>query len=609
MLLSPTEALMPCGAHTTLAHSRQVCPLITAQADIGKCNQWQLLCAAMTAAQQAANMGSLCGDSGHLVLLRQGAHSHVALHHARLPGADLGPLLYGATAAGAHHRGGGAARVHQLQRQHRVANLGAARGRGRLLVHHGRLLLAVPLLGVVRTVVPAAALSALQRARHRDLSHSGQVEQLHQLSGVAIGLERCLGLHVRVASHVERRLQLRRAAHDAAVAPHHVAQLCALGRHPGCQRGRERARAVRAREVGARRRVVQLAAAVAQRVLRVRDAGPHRAVRKHQPLQQGVGGQAVGAVQARARHLAAGVQPLHIGLSQQTSCHAATRVVLRRQHGDGVLGDVEAQLRALGRNVGEVVQHLLGGLVRDVEKHVRVAALHQLVVDRARHDVTRRQLHPLGVVLRHEPLAAQVVQLATLTAYRLRNEEGAALAGGVVQRGGVELDELHVAHARVRAERHGDAIAGRHVRVGGVGVHLARATARQHGGQRDEPGHGHCALVQHVGAKAVRHALVLVRHQVHRQVVLKEADVGVRARGGQQRALNLAPRQVRRVHHAPLGVAALLGQVQAAVLVARELGAHLHQLQHTRRPLAAHHLHGLRVVEEGASDDGVTHVL
>lgn len=46
--------------------------------------------------------------------------------------------------------------------------------------------------------------------------------------------------------------------------------------------------------------MVQRAASVAQRVLSVRHAGPHSAVAKHQPLQKGVGRQAVGAVQAAA---------------------------------------------------------------------------------------------------------------------------------------------------------------------------------------------------------------------------------------------------------------------------------------------------------------------
>ncbi len=64
-------------------------------------------------------------------------------------------------------------------------------------------------------------------------------------------------------------------------------------------------------------------------------------------------------------------------------------------------------------------------------------------------------------------------------------------------------------------------------------------------------------------------------------------DVGVRSRGGEQRALNLGARHVGRVHDAAVVVAALLREVQATVLVAGELGAHLDQLENACRALAA----------------------
>lgn len=98
-----------------------------------------------------------------------------------------------------------------------------------------------------------------------------------------------------------------------------------------------------------RGRVVQLTAALLQRVLRVRHAAAHRAVRKHQPLQKAVAGQAVGAVQAAARHLAARVQALDGRVAQQAGGHAATHVVLCRQHRDGSL----QAGRGAGRQDGE----------------------------------------------------------------------------------------------------------------------------------------------------------------------------------------------------------------------------------------------------------------
>ena len=46
------------------------------------------------------------------------------------------------------------------------------------------------------------------------------------------------------------------------------------------------------------------------------------------------------------------------------------------------------------------------------------------------------------------------------------------------KRRGMELVELHVRRRRAGAIRHGDAVAGRHRRVGRVAVDLARAAAR-----------------------------------------------------------------------------------------------------------------------------------
>ena len=57
---------------------------------------------------------------------------------------------------------------------------------------------------------------------------------------------------------------------------------------------------------------------VPQNALSMCQAGQHSALCKHQPLQQRVGGQAVGPVQAGAGNLAAGKQPCYISLTGQT---------------------------------------------------------------------------------------------------------------------------------------------------------------------------------------------------------------------------------------------------------------------------------------------------
>ncbi len=60
----------------------------------------------------------------------------------------------------------------------------------------------------------------------------------------------------------------------------------------------------------------------------------------------------------------------------------------------------------------------LGIQVRDVEHDAVVAGALELGVDRARHDVARREIRHL-VVARHEGVAAQRAQDAALAAHRL----------------------------------------------------------------------------------------------------------------------------------------------------------------------------------------------
>jgi hypothetical protein len=74
------------------------------------------------------------------------------------------------------------------------------------------------------------------------------------------------------------------------------------------------------------------------------------------------------------------------------------------------------------------------------------APLLDLGVGGERHAVTGGQLHPLGVVTAHVPLAERVAQDAALAAGRLADEG----AGGVLRlddAGGVELDQLGIAQA------------------------------------------------------------------------------------------------------------------------------------------------------------------
>ncbi len=95
---------------------------------------------------------------------------------------------------------------------------------------------------------------------------------------------------------------------------------------------------------------------------------------------------------------------------------------------------------------------------------------------------------------------AQVLQHAALAAHGFADEKRFGL--GVIQAGGMKLDEFHVGDGRPGPVGHGHAVAGRDVRIGRVKIYLAAAARGQHDTARGE-GFDHAAvLVQHVGAQA-----------------------------------------------------------------------------------------------------------
>lgn len=204
------------------------------------------------------------------------------------------------------------------------------------------------------------------------------------------------------------------------------------------------------------------------------------------------------------------------------------------------------------------------------------------------------------------------LQRAALTG----DEEGAAIRRGVglVEARGVELHKLHVGHRHTGAVRHRDPVARDRRGVGRARVHLPGAARGEHRGPRQEahpPGPARGAgRTQAVDADALTDALDGARDEIERVVVLEDVDVAV---GGadrrHERPHDLRPRGVRRVHDPPVRVPSLARQVEGAVgAIAREGGAHRGELEHAVGSLAAHHLHSMRAVEEGARDRRVVRV-
>ena len=109
--------------------------------------------------------------------------------------------------------------------------------------------------------------------------------------------------------------------------------------------------------------------------------------RQHEALEQRVAGEPVGAVQARTRHFANGVQPRQIGAAVDVHHDAAAGVVCRRHHRDRLPAHVDAHLQAGFENGRKVRFDGRRWLVADVEMHAGGAEALHFVVDGACHHV------------------------------------------------------------------------------------------------------------------------------------------------------------------------------------------------------------------------------
>jgi hypothetical protein len=167
--------------------------------------------------------------------------------------------------------------------------------------------------------------------------------------------------------------------------------------------------------------------------------------------------------------------------------------------------------------------------VRQVQQHVRGAGAAHLGDNGTRHDVARRKLRH-GVIARHEPVAGGVAQLGAFAAQGLGEQESrlAFQAKG----GGVELHEFDIQDRGAGAIGHGDAVAGGHVRVGGVAEDAAEPAGGEQDGVRDDRFgfRGSRRIEQCAGNAGVAY------QQVYRRGIAAKSDVGERGGRLVQRA-------------------------------------------------------------------------
>ena len=174
--------------------------------------------------------------------------------------------------------------------------------------------------------------------------------------------------------------------------------------------------------------------------------------------------------------LAGGVKSGETGFAVQIRAHAAHRVVCRGTRRDQVFGDVDVVLQAGRVNSRKALLDFRCIQVREIKIHERIlgmADLH-LVHDGPRHHIARSQFRQ-RVIFCHEAVHLDIAQIRAVAPQRLREQKAWSLFQ--VQRGGMKLNELHVADFRSGAEGHSYAISRGYLGVRGVAIELSH-TAR-----------------------------------------------------------------------------------------------------------------------------------
>src|SRR5690606_980984 len=248
-------------------------------------------------------------------------------------------------------------------------------------------------------------------------------------------------------------------------------------------------------------------------------------------LQQGVGRQPVGSVDAGAGDLAAGVEAGDGRPAVQVGADAAARVVGGRDDRDRFGHGVDAVVPAGGQDGGEAVLPHLGAEVAAVEEHVGRAGLPHPVHDPFRDDVAGGELGE-GVAPGHEPPAGVVDEVGALAPHGLGDQR--LLPPGAFaepQHGRVELDELQVGDLGSGAQGERYAVAGRDLRVRRRGVDLAEPAGGGHDGAGADGADAAGLPLPHDVEGDPGGASGGVLQQVEDEGVLDDLDTGVLERG------------------------------------------------------------------------------
>ena len=336
-----------------------------------------------------------------------------------------------------------------------------------------------------------------------------------------------------------------------------------------------------------------------------------------QGLEQGVTGQTIGAMQTGAGGLSDRVEMADIGTAKHIGDHPAAHVVGGRHHRDRLTSDIDTEFQALAMNIGKTAAYELRVLVGDIEKDRLGPAFFHLGVDGSGDHIAAGQV-AAGIIVPHEWPPVTIDQDPALAAYRFGNQK--ILGGGMIETGGMELDELHVGNGGPGPVSHGNAIAGGDIGVAGVEVDLTRATGGEQGDAGREGFDLAAVTLQHVGAAAGGlmgggdHATFepgRLNNQVNGDMVLAKGDAGMVADPLDQYPFDLAAGHVQGMDDAVLRMTALATEIEIGTTAVPTLFSfiktdpEIEQFLDALRPVLDNHCHHLAIAETITRGQGV----
>jgi hypothetical protein len=152
-------------------------------------------------------------------------------------------------------------------------------------------------------------------------------------------------------------------------------------------------------------------------------------------------------------------------------------------NGDEVCLRVDRKLGTQGTKLRKAFVEHISGDVANIQIHMREIGFANLLDDGPRDNVARGEIG-LFVVVGHEAVAVTVNQKAALAAHSFGNERSGRT--GNVQRGGMELDHLHILHGCAGSVSHGVAVGRGNARVGAFAIELTRPAAGKNGAVRPD---------------------------------------------------------------------------------------------------------------------------